>query len=756
MREPAPSFFAKMRSHATSLLLVVIATALGLYVWIDRDQPSTTQIEARKGNLLPIFRQDDLREIVIEQGPHKITLARRETADAGEATYDLIEQDGKPQDAVTADQFAVDKLVHALQDASPLRHVEGQDLKSLGLDPPLHMLTVNLGSVVYRIGIGDEAKSPKNARFVSLEGQGAYVLSPASAQDFMRPIDSYRTRRIVPVGVTELAAIEVAGSQGTLRLARGSWGGFRVESEPAKPRASSLRLDRIYRAFADLNAEHFVDPKLASRIVDGAERKIRLSLTPKSGPRVELVLAGACPIHNDTSVDASTDNPPSAAKLVVAIRTAPTPVHACVPSSVFDDLDLAPASVVDRRVFRGTADEVEELRIVQGDRELELARAGTGWHERKPQDSELADEDVAGYLAALLTVEGTIAIEADEKKLGLSPPHATIRLQHPSLDSLDIPPQQVEIGGRVTTQEGASIAVRRREDGAILLVPASTAPLFEPSTAHMRSTALLQVGAQQMQRVEVRFGQGQRQILRRRGPGFEMLEPKGYAVDAALAADLFDTVSHLRAERWVAERDDGSFGLGTPSLIARMTFDEQGKEQTRSLRLGTETQQGRYGRWDPDTGVFVLSRATEKALQTYAIDRLVFMVDPSEVHLLRLEAGTKDVWIGVTGDSWRSQRGSMHPMDEATIAKIRQLLSELRAEGVVTLGAAKPEQGFAKPQLRVEVQSVLRKEKIAFSIGYGDVWRSMNVVYVRRDGVEATYAIAQSKVLPLIEAMGGP
>jgi hypothetical protein len=40
---------------------------------------------------------------------------------------------------------------------------------------------------------------------------------------------------------------------------------------------------------------------------------------------------------------------------------------------------------------------------------------------------------------------------------------------------------------------------------------------------------------------------------------------------------------------------------------------------------------------------------------------------------------------------------------------------------------------------------------IVISIGRGDAFRDTNVFYARRDGIDATFAIAQSKLRPLFD-----
>jgi hypothetical protein len=157
--------------------------------------------------------------------------------------------------------------------------------------------------------------------------------------------------------------------------------------------------------------------------------------------------------------------------------------------------------------------------------------------------------------------------------------------------------------------------------------------------------------------------------------------------------------------------------------------------------------------------VFVLSQSFDAALKTYAIDRLLFMVDPVEVDSVSVRASGQDVRIENTADVWRSVGGTMHPMQDGSVARIRQALSDLRAEGVVHLGQAMPNQGMSQPLLRLEIQtrpgfSQARQGKRVILVGHGDVWRTTSVYYARREGVDATFAIAQSKGRPLLDAMG--
>ena len=79
----------------------------------------------------------------------------------------------------------------------------------------------------------------------------------------------------------------------------------------------------------------------------------------------------------------------------------------------------------------------------------------------------------------------------------------------------------------------------------------------------------------------------------------------------------------------------------------------------------------------------------------------------------------------------------------------RRALSETRAEGLVHPGEPRSDEGFDKPLATVTVHGGTSSFKM--SIGRGDSWRDTNVFYARRDGVDATFAIAQSKLRSLLD-----
>src|SRR5262249_42169592 len=96
---------------------------------------------------------------------------------------------------------------------------------------------------------------------------------------------------------------------------------------------------------------------------------------------------------------------------------------------------------------------------------------------------------------------------------------------------------------------------------------------------------------------------------------------------------------------------------------------------------------------------------------------------------------------------------SADPAMGARAAEIRGALAELVAEGAASVGPAEKAQGFDRPRLTLTIEEAGDKP-VEIRFGAGDSFHETSVYYARRADVAATFAVAQSKVRPLMEAVG--
>jgi hypothetical protein len=227
--------------------------------------------------------------------------------------------------------------------------------------------------------------------------------------------------------------------------------------------------------------------------------------------------------------------------------------------------------------------------------------------------------------------------------------------------------------------------------------------------------------------------------------------PKGFDPDGVLSSDLIQALGALTADRFVADRDDGSFGLSHSTLAVRFSFkDSEGQTKEHHLRFGDETALGGFATLDDDGPVFVLPRAVRDTCDTLLINRSVFPSTPDALNGLTLEARGRSLHLEREGDHFTAVPRSALPAEKS--AELLEGLSDLRPEAALHTGPSRPEEGFSKPTLTVRLTPRVGPTQ-TLTIGAGDSWRATSVFYLRVSGVNATFVVAQSRVRALSDAL---
>lgn len=726
----------RLRDHAVTLAIVAAAVAVGVKVFVvDRDTVTTAESARRKRNLLEAFRKSALTRIEIEKNGAKLALELRGD-DAGEGMWWL--RAGERDEL--ADQSAVERLTGSLEFASYDRKLGADfDRAAAGLDRPALRMTVVMGRLSYTLAFGAAAPAPAGARYAALN-DGTIVVVP---RDVVAELDqgegAFRTRTLVPYFSPDLARIEIEGEGGTRKLARGAFGGFAVEGEPAA-RVDRDVFDRVLEAFSGVRAEAstFLAADEAERAL--AAPRVKLTLVPSdaSRPRGVVEVGGACPSRADA---------------VVAIRREPSLAAACVPKGVMAALATPAEALRDLHAVTLHPDEIQAIEIVAGDSRLDLARREAVWRLRAPTSADVDGEAGNALARAIAELAGArLVASTDLAALGLAPPAGTLRVERVGTSEHDggAPSDEVvDVGRRV----GDVVHLRRRQDGAVLEVSAEAARVLAPSAVALRARKLPPVAEAAIRGVVLAVGDV-RQVARRSDVGRWTLDaPRGYPVDLGVVGDAASTLATLAVERWVAESDDGSFGLAAPRARLELSWETADAGlATRTLVVGSPTEGGAYARIDGDPGVFVVGKAAVRRCSALAVDRSSTMFGRDEVVRVRLRAGAATVELAKSGDSLRVVRGPSS-IGPTQIEAVRDALAESRAEAAVHLGPSRKEDGLDVPRLVVELEleGASGRSTAKIAIGAGDVFDGTSTFYVRRDGVDATFAVAQSKLRPLLD-----
>lgn len=709
----------KLRRHATSIVFIVGAVAVSAYAYfVDRGTIGDPERTARGAALLPAFRHDEVTRVELSHGEETLVLARVPYGDAGDTEW-RMEHPGP----YVADAAAVQTLLDALDHANVMRRAEGA---KEAFAAPRARGVVTMGKIVYRFTLGGEAAAPEGASYLRLEGEGTYLVGRELASQLLKDADDYRERTVVPYLSIALRGLRVEAPGGAWAIERSDDVSFRFV-DPPRMRASRDALDRVWSALGQARSESFPPYDEAKRVQTAAEGVVTVRMTPKdeaSAPGV-LTFGGVCPGQPES---------------VVVLRASPSNLAACVPKIVLEGLGTPRESLYDGHLFAARFDEVEELRLsaTGGAGEVvEIARKGSGWYERSPDARELAKDEVDmanALVTSLVRGEGRL-LEAGEVAALAFAPRWKVAVRRAETGALE----EVEIGA---PGPSGPFTARRAADGALLALEPELARKTMPRPILLHGSAIWSppLEGKTVTHLATRCG-GLEQELVREDRALVFRRPAGFPADNAAALDVFEAFARAKAESWVADADDGSFGLATGCKVT-VGVASDGGTRTETLLLGREGEGGVYARVEGKTPVFVIAKSVQELSARPLVDRNAFFVEPARVASLVLRRGAK---------SRTFDRGADAAAGEEAVAA----LGRLRAEAAIHLGPARPDEGFAQASLeaRVVFDADAGPRTLRFVVGAATTLHDQKVYYARVDGVQATFVVGKERLDPLLRAV---
>ncbi|MCL2779315.1 MAG: DUF4340 domain-containing protein [Polyangiaceae bacterium] len=616
-----------MGKHWTTLVLVLLAIGLGVWLLRDRGKVTESERKGRDHHVFPAWRRDELTRVEIVHDGESIVLERDAKADG---LWQMI----SPQKG-HVDMAAVESLLSTLEFATVVRRISPGP--ELGLDAPRARATglVAMGGLVQRFVLGRPSPRPEGSSYFRLDDFAPMVVSRELTDALVAPASTYRDRSVVPYLSLELAKFDVKvdakpdesapyDNHG-FSLERIDDRSFRVGSEGVL--ASRDGVDKVWEALAEMRAESFLSDADGDKLT--ASPRVVLTLTPTetAKPPAEIAMGDACPGHTDS---------------VAILRRTPSRVVACARGLAIDTFLVLPTSLVEHHLFTLHADEIEDLRLEWlvpnfsdfsgfsrgGPMAIELARKGTGFHMRAPFDRDLTREEADAATALMERIASAEAISVTRgggARVVAPVGRARVRNgDHEEVIAIG------EIGGEIGDDIGSNaenkITVLREYDDARLEVPRLMVELLLPRTTSLRP--LLPVVTETRRPSQIVLRCGTPQDIADTGDGFRLVEPKGYEVDSSVV-DLVNAFTRDKVEAWVSDdADNPTFGLHDSPCRVTFAFDNN----FRAVLLGSKTKDGHvYGRIDGEDGVFLASGHLFDLASTLYVSRAALRVPASEI-----------------------------------------------------------------------------------------------------------------------------
>lgn len=734
--------------------LAAIALVLLIAVALTSQSITTGELEARRLSLLASFRSEDVTRLVIDrrQAPRSRTSLERAAPDSRGQTWTIREPFRE-----AADVQRVQELLDTLDSATVARRVRSgkNSGKLYGLTEPRGILNVDVGPMSYRLTLGGDAASPHGAVYLEVAGKGVprpglVAISKQLAEELFVHVDQLRSRRLMPYSATELKQLALRGAGGLRVLVRSAWGGWRFASRYGGARLNRNAIDRVLIQLARLEATQLIEPFEAERALADVD-DVSIEAVPKDTrrPAVVLRVGGRCP----------------GGEGVVALEGRPDRRAGCVPATVMSGLTTPAEALVDEQLSSLEPEEVERLVVVFGKNRLEMARKSTGFRLISPESLDVPAEAAQQLLELLAHAKGRIVDRQEANFVSFKEPTGRIVIT-PTPSSEGQKDQVVLVGHE---QGDDKTYVLREQDGAVLQIDRDTAKTLRPQLTLLRSRELFTWKPEAIAEVQLDVW-GVRQHVRITGPGdFELVQPWGYRHDAGAIGELLSALSSLRAERWVAESDAGGlYGVAKSRSFVRMTVrlprttnarvavaSGPLHEQTLELRLGKRGPGGWYASLDDRAGVFLLARSTVERFQRLLLDLSPFIVTADAISTVSLEREGHKVELIASGDKY-VQPTTQVPLGTDALDELTEALASLRAESAIHLGAARAEEGFKEPRLTVEIrwrEEASKGRCTRWSIGASDAWQGTAIYYARADCINATFAIARSRLDRVLDAL---
>jgi hypothetical protein len=716
------------RSALVNSAVLALALATGTALVLTRERPTTSEREARANNLFPSFPRERMVRLSV-QSQHPLELSLERAPDGGSPTYTLA-------GGIPADPEAAESLLRGLEMAAFYRRFSNSevDREKFGLAKPRATLRAEFTHFALTLLIGKEALTPSGNSYVAAQGQDGEwrvgLMRSDAVKELLVGPDDLRPRALVPYGLSELSAVAFHDAGVDVAVKRGK-GPAWLDARGQRVRRDTI--EHLVFELGTLKAEPFLELGAARAAL---ERDGALSATftlKASGTPLSLRVGSTCP----------TDP----ARLV-AERMTPTPAAACVAGGLRRLFTDVAGNLQDTSLFALHGDEVESLLIEREGKKLELARSERGFLLRSPARAEVALNVGNGRLDALLEAHGELVNEPDLAAFGLALPLGTVRLRSSSVEGSELFDEVVELG---RPRADGQLPVRRREDGRVLLVPREAARAYSVDSTLLRSPKLLDFGPSDVSKLEVSWD-GEREVLERGPAGtLDLVEPKGMQHDGALALELLQALGTMHTDRWVADLDDGSFGFQHPRAKAAVTLRARDAgPAVATLVVGGNTAGGAFAELDTSPGVFVLESSVVTRLTTLLLTRALLGDAPASFERAELVRHGKTLAFVKRGNDFVAAPGSEIP--PPLVARAVESLTNLRAEAALHTGPDRADEGFTSPTLLIRlVPKAGSGAPRVVRFGASDTFQELRIFYARKEGTDATYAVAQSAIRELLD-----
>lgn len=720
-------------------ILAAIAVALFAYIAIyERHTLSSGALEGRDNRVAQEYSRHEVGGITIERPDQPtIELVRvREDEDA------LGHWEMRAPIETMGDDDSIGAMLGSVDWADARRRiaeVSDEDRTAFGLDAPRVTATFRMGNDELVLSVGGETPGGDGVWVTTDGGASAVVAGKDLFEALDHGVDHFRSKRLLARGMLTATELHIGEGEGAidLQLADGRW------TTADGIRAAGPRLDEALQALTDLEAREYFD----EGDLQGGQtiRAVREAGEDEGEGEVvvELTLGAPCEGNEEQRY--------ARVRRTVDGETVAGPL-ACVATRDVEPLLIEASEWRELRPLTLSDLELETMTVQAGRERLTISQDDEGsWAYRlagsgAEQTGEVDDDALMEWLRAIKGNRATaVIVPADEAALrahGLLEPTVTI-----TLEATEDRRETVALGS--VTSEGAYL--RRDDEPAILVVPATAPADFEPSIARLRPRQLIENAASTIDGLAIRRG-AVTERLEPEGESWHITAPLEMDADGTEVRALVRELASLQAVRFVSDRVEPAHGLEEPRIDVVFTVDpEDGDPGDRRLRIGRSTPDGAYARLDEDSAVFLVEPDLVERLQGALVPRDLLATSRYEIRRLVLRQGARELVIRNDQGEWVTDDGPVAPevSDELLGA-----LDHLRAAGGGQYGPPAAADGLTPPRATLTVEREDgAPEPQSYTIQIGAPTGDPDRVHARRADLEVGLVLRESSVEALLSPL---
>lgn len=589
----------------TTLILLVLAGALGAYLWfVEQHQQTTKEAQESSRQVVKVDR-DKITGISIKNPEAKIELIKKDNE------WHLQEPLKDRADTMAISQLftSLEMLKHDAIIRGDGKGPEKDQIKEFGLANSETKIRLSGSEPPVELLFGKDA-AVEGKVYVRVEGSNTvYVISNDLKNQISKKPDEFRDKKLTDLTVAKVnrALIKSAGGEIEVQKKNDHWSlakPLKARGDDAKigdliSQAITARIDTFVADGANLSAHGLEPPRgTVSLYTDGNDQPVVLNIG--TNPKEEK------------------DKEKTYAKL--STRDAVV----LLPKSIETVLETKPNDLRDKNLVRFENDIVDRINIEPAGKEkLVLARDKEKWVRKAEKDQPINSASATRLLDDLkgATVVNFVAdVATDLPKYGLDNPQVKVTLssyasENTAESKAGEKPIVAILFGKV---EGNDVYVKLDDEPFIVSVARTVLDSIVTDPLQLQELTIYQHKPEEIAAFEViREGQPTLSFERDKDKNWKLAKGDG-TVNQVAAQSLVNTLASLRAVRWVGAATP-EHGFDKPALT--VNFKAAGNT-TGKLTLAKTTPEGMWNATAEGlTGTFLVNRPDAEAFQTSLLDK---------------------------------------------------------------------------------------------------------------------------------------